>query len=116
MFTNIKDYEFSRSSSNSYKTMVRTLENWGSFLTENQLMLLAFKYKRTTEGPSNKKYADMLRRALDKGRIKRIEAKIKGNRSTYFYYVPRSYNENGKRIYCQEDVEAYKLYKKLLNL
>jgi len=116
MFSNIKDYDFSKSSYNSYKTLIWALETNSALLTENQLMLLAFGYERTAQGPSNKKYADMLRRALDKGRIKRIKAKIKGNRSTYFYYVPRSYNENGKRIYCQEDIEAYKLYKKLLNL
>jgi hypothetical protein len=92
--------------------MVRTLENWGSFLTENQLMLLAFKYKRTTEGPSNKKYADMLRRALKMGRIDRVEAKIKGNRSTYFYFVPRSYTNAGEKYYTAEDIKEYLKFKK----
>lgn len=116
MFSNIKDYDFSRSSYNSYKTLIWALETNKNLLTENQLMLLAFGYERTAHGPSNKKYADMLRRALHKGIIKRVEAKVKGNRSTYFYYVPRSYNENGKRHYCQEDIETYKNFKQIINL
>ena len=104
------------SKNNSYKTLIWALEVNSALLTENQLMLLAFGYERTAQGPSNKKYAEMLRRALHKGVIKRVEAKVKGNRSTYFYYVPRSYNKDYERTYCQEDIEIYKNFKQIINL
>jgi hypothetical protein len=37
---------------------------------------------------SNKKYADLLRRALHSGKIDRVLAK-KGNRFTWFYFIPK---------------------------
>ena len=58
-------------------------------LTENELMRWAFGYERNARyAGSNKKYADLLRRALDKGRIKRIKLRIPGSRAVYKYYVP----------------------------
>tara|TARA_Y100000296_G_C5145762_1_gene243581 strand:- start:589 stop:1365 length:777 start_codon:yes stop_codon:yes gene_type:complete len=58
------------------------------FLTENELTWAAFDYDRNCNGGSNKKYADMLRRGLHKGIIKRIEAKVEGKRAKFFYYIP----------------------------
>ena len=75
---------------NSVQQMVDTLTRYGA-LTANQLNLKAFVYDRNTSKLSNKKYADMLRRGLDKGIIKRRNIKGKypdnfhGN-TTYVYY------------------------------
>ena len=82
------DYRKKKKKNNSVWTMVRTLER-NPFLTENELNRLAFGYNRTSTGESNKKYADMLRRGLVKGIIKRTEAhpKHKHKNTKYFYYI-----------------------------
>jgi|TARA_R100001129_G_scaffold43664_1_gene29970 predicted transcriptional regulator len=59
---------------NSVQQMVEVLEIYGP-LTENQIHTTAFGYDRNTTYHSNKKYADMLRRGLKKGIIKRCEIK-----------------------------------------
>ena len=71
---------------NSLKQILHTLA-WKSFLTENEIMEVTFGYNRNTSGASNKKYADMLRRGMAKGLIKRIKANDTGIRSKYFYYL-----------------------------
>lgn len=55
--------------------------------TENQIMEDVYEYRRGESFQSNKKYAECLRRALDKGSITRQRV-MKGNRSTFIYYVP----------------------------
>jgi hypothetical protein len=82
------DYRKKRKKNNSVWTMVRILER-NPFITENKLNLLAFGYDRNNSWESNKKYADMLRRGLTKGLIKRTEAhpKHKHGNTKYFYYV-----------------------------
>jgi len=72
---------------NSVNEMIDVLRK-KPFLTENELTWAAFDYDRNCNGGSNKKYADMLRRGLHKGIIKRIEAKVEGKRAKFFYYIP----------------------------
>ena len=71
---------------NSLKEILHTLA-WKSFLTENEIMEVTFGYNRNEDRSSNKKYADMLRRGMSKGLIKRIKADNTGVRSKYFYYL-----------------------------
>jgi len=59
------------------------------FRTESEIQEQVFGYYRSGSFYSNKKYADMLRRGLDKGLIKRIIWKKKSEgRALYRYYVP----------------------------
>ena len=63
------------------------------FRTESQIQEQVFRYYRNSSYFSNKKYADMLRRGLDKGLIKRIIWKRKSDdRALYRYYVPTNVN------------------------
>ena len=63
------------------------------FRTESQIQEQVFGYYRNSSYFSNKKYADMLRRGLDKGLIKRIIWKRKSDdRALYRYYVPTNVN------------------------
>lgn len=73
---------------NSVKQLVEVLER-KPLLTENKLFKKAFNYVRGESYMANKKYADMLRRGLQKGIISRVELKIKGNRNRFFYYIPK---------------------------
>lgn len=57
------------------------------FLSETELMKAAFGYDRNNTWHSNKKYADLLRRAMKAGKIDRTTANKKGSRARYFYYV-----------------------------
>jgi hypothetical protein len=59
------------------------------FRTESEIQEQVFGYYRNSSFFSNKKYADMLRRGLNKGLIKRIIWKRKSEgRAFYRYYVP----------------------------
>ncbi len=73
---------------NSYKSYLAVLADYPDGLSENQLNEYTFGYYRNTSRDSNKKYADMLRRAVRKGLIKRKE-KLKSawGSYTYIYYV-----------------------------
>jgi hypothetical protein len=65
------------------------------FRTESEIQEQVFGYYRNYSNYSNKKYADMLRRGLEKGVIKRIYWKRKNDsRPLYRYYVPTSANIN----------------------
>lgn len=75
-----------RKKNNSIKQIIDTLRQ-GSFMTENEIMRITFGYNRNMTWESNKKYADMLRRGLDKGIIKRVRIDSWG-REKYFYYLP----------------------------
>ena len=58
------------------------------FQTESQIQEKVFGYFRNETWESNKKYADMLRRGLQKGLYKRILWKKKSDsRNLYYYYV-----------------------------
>ena len=72
---------------NSVNQLVETLKHT-PFLTENKLFELTFDYVRGG-WESNKKYADLLRRAMDKGLIVRVEAKSKYDKSRFRYYLPQ---------------------------
>jgi hypothetical protein len=72
---------------NSIKEMIDVLKSH-PFITENELNKRAFGYDRNSTHLPNKKYADMLRRGLNKGTIQRIYCNVKDIRSKYFYYVP----------------------------
>jgi hypothetical protein len=88
---------------NSVESMIDALRS-KPFLSENELTIAAFGYDRNRSGHSNKKYADMLRRGLTKGIIKRVEAKVKGKRAKFFYYIPD-----------QEDMVLNFIYKQIGN-
>jgi hypothetical protein len=72
---------------NSVITILNVLKEH-PFLSENEIMINAFGYNRNTTSESNKKYADMLRRALSNGTVERVKANVRGSRAKYFYYLP----------------------------
>lgn len=80
---------------NTYRALIKVL-NDKPFLSENELMIEAFGYNRNTSCHSNKKYADMLRRTLQRGEIRRVEAKVEGCKAKYFYYL------NGERRHLKD--------------
>ena len=75
-----------RRKSNSVKQIV-------DFLVENpcqseaQILLKVFKYDRKVAAYANKKYADMLRRGLDKSLIGRVKVKNPKCRTKYYYFA-----------------------------
>jgi hypothetical protein len=71
---------------NSVEDLVYTLTK-KPLLTENKLIQKSFGFKRGRDLGSNKKYADLVRRALSKGLIIIIEFKIKDIKSRYYYFV-----------------------------
>jgi hypothetical protein len=65
------------------------------FQTELEIQERVFGYYRHSSLESNKKYADLLRRGLQKGLYKRFLWKKKNDsRNLYRYYVPTSVKEN----------------------
>ena len=64
--------------------------------SESQIQERVFCYFRNSSYQSNKKYADMLRRGLDKGLYARIEWRRKtgDTRSRFWYYVPEKVKNN----------------------
>lgn len=73
----------------------RSVKEIVSYLTENpfksesEIQQDVFGYYRNTSLESNKKYADMLRRGLEKGLISSVERKVVGTRSRIFYFIPK---------------------------
>jgi hypothetical protein len=55
--------------------------------SENKIMRDVFGYDRNNTRESNKKYAEMLRRGLEKGLYKRFESKFNGVKPRIFYYI-----------------------------
>ena len=79
---------------NSVKQIVEHLIKF-PFQTESEIQEDVFGYYRNETWESNKKYADLLRRGLQKGLYKRFLWKKKNDsRSLYRYYVPTSVKEN----------------------
>ena len=79
---------------NSVKQIVEHLIKF-PFQTESEIQEDVFDYYRNQTWESNKKYADLLRRGLQKGLYKRILWKRKSDsRNLYRYYVPTSVKEN----------------------
>ena len=71
----------------SVKEIVNFLQT-SNYQTESQIQEKVFDYFRNETWESNKKYADMLRRGLEKGLYKRILWKKKSDsRNLYYYYV-----------------------------
>lgn len=70
--------------SNSIKQIVEYLSN-NNFRTEAQIQLDVFDYDRHTSMYSNKKYADMLRRGVSKGIIKRVKVDL--GKTKFIYYI-----------------------------
>jgi hypothetical protein len=84
---------------NSVHQLVETLKEYPNYgLTENDLMYKTFGYDRNTSSESNKKYADMLRRGMKNGLIRREE--YKPNRFKYF--VNEGVEVDGKDIFVYE--------------
>jgi len=89
---------------NSVKQMVDVLKEYGP-LSENDINKAAFGYDRNTSFESNKKYADMLRRGMKKGIIKRIEADT-NSRSQFLYYAVRPDSEIWpNRVFCSAELD-----------
>ena len=87
---------------NSVKTMVKVLKEIGP-MTENDINKAAFGYDRNTSYGSNKKYADMLRRGMQKGIIARIEADT-NSRAKFLYYATRPDSEIWpNRVFCSSE-------------
>ena len=63
-------------------------DNPGS--SEGEIFAGAFDYSRGGSGESNKKYADLLRRALSKGLIQRAEKTAGFGRTRFVYFLPGS--------------------------
>ena len=77
--------------SNSVHEMVDALKRVGP-MTETEIFKAAFGYDRNNDKlQSNKKYASMLRRGIQKGLIERVEAEGLG-RARFAYYAPRVVN------------------------
>ena len=83
---------------NSVKQMVEVLKRIGP-MTENEIHQTAFGYDRNNSFGSNKKYADMLRRGMRNGLIRRVEMvhdgvnltrlNTKPTRARFIYYATR---------------------------
>tara|TARA_R110001583_G_scaffold25807_8_gene93400 strand:- start:5758 stop:6048 length:291 start_codon:yes stop_codon:yes gene_type:complete len=74
--------------SNSVHEMVDALKRVGP-MTETEIFKAAFGYDRNKDKlQSNKKYASMLRRGMQRGLIERVEAEGLG-RAKFAYYAPR---------------------------
>jgi len=60
-----------------------------SFMSENEIQRGVWGYYRGGSRESNKKYAEILRRALYSGKIKRVRMKIHGidKRMVFRYYI-----------------------------
>lgn len=58
--------------------------------TESQIQEGCWDYYRSSSRVPNKKYADLLRRALYSGKIKRIKMKVKGKDTMkkWYYFIP----------------------------
>jgi hypothetical protein len=58
--------------------------------TEKEIQLNVWGYNRQKSGESNKKYADVLRRAYFKGKIDRVRVQFKNKdtRKYWYYFVP----------------------------
>lgn len=97
----LQGYSGGRSPQNSVKQIVDYLKN-NPFSSESQLQKGAFDYDRSETWESNKKYADMLRRGMAKGIIARTEAKVEGNKSKWFYFVPASSGSGNDFVYKPE--------------
>ena len=69
---------------NSVKQIVDYLKQ-NNFQTESEIQENVFNYFRNETWESNKKYADLLRRAVNKGLVNRV--KHKKGRSQYVYFV-----------------------------
>jgi len=61
--------------------------------SENEIMYDLYGFYRGGI-ESNKKYADCLRRALDSGKIVRVEINNVNHKSRYFYFVPEPKQEH----------------------
>jgi hypothetical protein len=72
---------------NNQKQIVDFLLN-NPLKTEREIQISVWGYdiKKTFE--SNKKYADLLRRALRKKSIDRVKLKIKNKKEHWYYFIP----------------------------
>ena len=82
MFTKIKVQRNSQQDIVDYLKTTR-------FMTESEIQEDVWGYKRGESRESNKKYAEILRRALQSKKIKRIRMKIHGidKRMVFRYYI-----------------------------
>jgi len=73
--------------SRSVKEIVNFLKE-NNYKTESEIQEIVFGYYRNRGRESNKKYADMLRRGLEKGLYKRLLWRKKSDkRNLYYYYI-----------------------------
>ena len=96
---------------NSVHQMVEVLKRIGP-MTENEIHQTAFGYDRNNSFGSNKKYADMLRRGMRKGLIRRVEMAHNGvnltrlntkpTRARFIYYTTRT-----PEVECSAELDNY---------
>ena len=96
---------------NSVHEMVEVLKRIGP-MTENEIHQTAFGYDRNNSFGSNKKYADMLRRGMSKGLIRRVEMAHNGvnltrlntkpTRARFIYYATRT-----PEVECSAELDNY---------
>ena len=72
---------------NKQADLIEALE-WTPLLSETELIGQTWGYWRGVSPGSNKKYADIVRRAVKSGLIARTEIHIKGERNYIWYYQP----------------------------
>lgn len=70
---------------NSQQEIVDFLTN-NNCKTESEIQEYVWGYYRPESNESNKKYADILRRALNAGKIKRARLKFKNKGETRYYW------------------------------
>jgi hypothetical protein len=73
---------------NSIQQVIDFLEDH-PFQTEGSIQRKVWGYYRLDSRESNKKYADLLRRGVESGKVSRVKVKVKGIRSSYFYFITR---------------------------
>ena len=99
---------------NKVEEIVEILKLNGT-LTENEINVKAFGYDRNNSGLSNKKYADMLRRGLDKGIIGRIDIPEDAvSRSKFLYYAVKENQKTSNWVYQYEPFSMFKLLQLLM--
>lgn len=73
---------------NSIKQVITFLQE-NPFSSETEILKKVWNFDRKKTYYSNKKYADLIRNGVRKGKISRIEKKVVGSSSRFFYYIPK---------------------------
>lgn len=86
MSNNNYSHSGGRSSSNNSINQVVEYLNKKVLASESEILMGCWGFKRSASGPSNKKYADLIRRGLKSGKIARVELDRPNYKAKFFYY------------------------------